>query len=651
MTRSTLIRAAAATVAAFLVMSPAAHAADSLSIDDATTDGSTINAVVSIDGLTDGQSVDTGSATMTFGSVTFDATATSVNKVSDYRQVALLTMDTSGSMAGSGIAGAKQAASAFLDAVPPSVEVGLVTFANKAQVAVAPTTDRAAVQKAIDGLTANGSTALYDAVTLSAKEIAAADLGTVLILSDGANEGSSATLAQATKSAKASGATFDAVSIGTALSQVAPLRAITKATGGTVTTTTTNAASLTAAFDKTAQGISNKYVVSGNVPDNVTATAGNVTVSLTVDGSALSDTTFVQLNGAAAPVDASSIKPQVVAAPGVLQRAAGNALWLALVALFVGLAALIYFAITAARSRETADSKRMSRRLSVYTLTSKAPVKEQESTALGDSQVARSAVEFAGRMVARRDFETVMGEQLESAGIPLKTAEWLLIQVGIGIGAGLLFFFVFGGALVPTLIGLALGLAAPWLYLSRKRSSRFKKFMAQMPDTLQLMAGSLAAGYSLPQSVDTVVRDGEPPMSSEFNRALIETRLGVPLEDALDGIAARMRSKDFSWVVMAIRIQREVGGNLAEVLTTVAATLRERERLRRQVDVLSAEGRLSAWILALLPITFAAYLAIARPSYLAPLVTTPMGFVLIGLGLILLTVGILWMRKVVKVEV
>ncbi len=175
--------------------------------------------------------------------------------------------------------------------------------------------------------------------------------------------------------------------------------------------------------------------------------------------------------------------------------------------------------------------------------------------------------------------------------------------------------------------------------------------MAALPDTLQLLAGSLAAGYSMPQAVDTVVREANPPISTEFNRAMVETRLGVDLEDALQGIADRMGSVDFAWVVMAIRIQREVGGNLAEVLTTVAATLRERERLRRQVQVLSAEGRLSAWILGGLPIVFALYLLLARPDYLLPMVQNVLGWIMLGMGLILLIVGALWLRKVVKVEV
>ena len=115
------------------------------------------------------------------------------------------------------------------------------------------------------------------------------------------------------------------------------------------------------------------------------------------------------------------------------------------------------------------------------------------------------------------------------------------------------------------------------------------------------MAGSLSAGLSLAQSVDTVVREGPSRSASEFRRALVEARLGVEIEDALEGVAERMESVDFEWVVMAIRIQREVGGNLSELLNNVAATIREREYLERQVSALSAEGRLSVWILGGLP--------------------------------------------------
>jgi tight adherence protein B len=123
------------------------------------------------------------------------------------------------------------------------------------------------------------------------------------------------------------------------------------------------------------------------------------------------------------------------------------------------------------------------------------------------------------------------------------------------------------------------------------------------------------------------------------------------MEDALETVARRMDSVDFAWVVMAIKIQREVGGNLAEVLSNVAATMRERERLRRQVEVLSAEGRLSAVILGALPVVFALYLALTRPEYLSYLVTTSLGILMLVGGVVLLIAGAFWLRKVVKVEV
>ena len=130
----------------------------------------------------------------------------------------------------------------------------------------------------------------------------------------------------------------------------------------------------------------------------------------------------------------------------------------------------------------------------------------------------------------------------------------------------LVLLLVSGGKILWTVVGLAAVLGLPSLYLGVKESRRTAAFLAQLPDTLQLLAGSLSAGYSLPQAVDTVVREGHDPIAGEFNRALVEARLGVPIEDALEGVADRMGSKDFAWVVMAIRIQREVGGNLAELL-------------------------------------------------------------------------------------
>jgi tight adherence protein B len=165
------------------------------------------------------------------------------------------------------------------------------------------------------------------------------------------------------------------------------------------------------------------------------------------------------------------------------------------------------------------------------------------------------------------------------------------------------------------------------------------------------MSGSLSAGLSLSQAVDTVVREGSDPIAGEFRRALVETRLGVEVEDALEGIADRFDSPDFAWVVMAIRIQHQVGGNLAELFDTVAATLRERQYLRRQVGALSAEGKLSAWVIGTLPPLFTLYLLLTNRSYLRPLLHDPRGVIMVIFGVIWLAIGAFWMSKLVKVEV
>jgi tight adherence protein B len=319
---------------------------------------------------------------------------------------------------------------------------------------------------------------------------------------------------------------------------------------------------------------------------------------------------------------------------------------------FAGLTVLILF-VLGLLTRHQSSQEQIRRRLSQYTLSgrqSRKPLKVEHAS-IGDNVVARSAVGLAERVMEQRGLDTVIDSRLEAAGLPLRTAEWGLIHLGTAVGLAVLLLLLSGGSLPATVLGLVLGLTGPWLFLSLHQGRREARFLAQLPDTLQLLAGSLQAGYSLPQALDTVVREGEPPMSAEFNRALIESRLGLPVEDALEGIASRMSNRDFSWVVMAIRVQREVGGNLAELLSTVGDTLRERERLRRQVRVLSSEGRLSGWILGLLPVVFATYLVLVRPEYVQVLWTTPLGWLMLITAGVLLTVGAFWMTRVVKVEV
>ena len=192
-------------------------------------------------------------------------------------------------------------------------------------------------------------------------------------------------------------------------------------------------------------------------------------------------------------------------------------------------------------------------------------------------------------------------------------------------------------------LGILLGALAGWLAMrlivSVRISRRRAAFAEQLPDMLQVLAGSLQSGFSLPQALDAVVREDTQPIAGEFSRALAETRIGGELETALDRVADRMDSKDLRWSVMAIRIQRSVGGNLVEVLRTTGETMRERASIRRHVRALSAEGRLSAYILIALPILIGAFLFLTRDSYMRPLYTTPLGLAMMTGAVVLVVAG------------
>lgn len=263
-----------------------------------------------------------------------------------------------------------------------------------------------------------------------------------------------------------------------------------------------------------------------------------------------------------------------------------------------------------------------------------------------------TAKSAAARLLRRNaSLESRIDTRLEAAGSELKASEWLLLHSSIAFTSGVIGSLLGGGNLVFGLAFLAAGSLIPWFYLGFRRTRRRKAFHAALPDTLQLMAGSLSAGLSLAQSLDTIVREGIDPIASEFKRVLVETRLGVNLETALQGVADRFESEDFEWVVMAINIQRQVGGNLAELLTTVAATMREREYVRRQVAALAAEGKLSAWVLGLLPPLFLLYLLVANHDYVIVLFEEPLGWAMLVAAAFLLAVGVFWLTRLVKVEV
>jgi Flp pilus assembly protein TadB len=244
-------------------------------------------------------------------------------------------------------------------------------------------------------------------------------------------------------------------------------------------------------------------------------------------------------------------------------------------------------------------------------------------------------------------------EALALAGVAMEPSAFILVTFAGGTVLALLGVVLGFGTPLSILFAIVFALLAPLIakiVLTVGASSRRAKFADQLDDTLQLLAGNVRAGYGVVQALDFVARDAEQPTSEEFARVVNQTRIGRDLNDALMDTAARMRSDDFTWAAQAIAINRETGGNLAEVLQRVSGTIRERGQIRRQVSALSAEGRLSAIVLICLPIAVVFLLLLVSPNYLAPMVESPIGIIAIVVAVLLAIVGSLWMLAVVRVK-
>jgi len=263
----------------------------------------------------------------------------------------------------------------------------------------------------------------------------------------------------------------------------------------------------------------------------------------------------------------------------------------------------------------------------------------------GAGAAAGAAVEKA---LAKRGRLAEGADALERAGMSMRLPDFvLLVGLATVVAGGL------GGALGGVLIGLLLAAAVPLgakLLLKFRAGRRRAAFADQLDDSLQLMAGSLRAGHSLLRAVDSVSSEAPAPTSEEFSRIVNETRVGRDLNEALDEVAARMGSDDFTWVAQAIAIHREVGGNLAEVLDAVGHTIRERNAIRRQVKALSAEGKLSAIVLMALPFGVTFFISTTNPAYIGRFTESFTGYVMLGVAVTMLLVGGLWLKKTVAIK-
>ncbi len=251
--------------------------------------------------------------------------------------------------------------------------------------------------------------------------------------------------------------------------------------------------------------------------------------------------------------------------------------------------------------------------------------------------------------VEDKRFATKVQRDLARANLKLRVAEYYYIRIGASLALGVI-LFVFRDP-VSGIVGFLIGYMLPRFWVGRRISGRLNAFNKQLPDTITLLSNSLRAGSSFLQSIELVSREGGPPMSEEMGRVVREVNLGLGMEEALHNLVRRIKSDDLDLMVTAIGIQQQVGGNLAEILDTIAFTIRERVRIKGEINTLTAQGRVSGYLVAFLPIGLGVALNAINPAFMAPLFTETIGRILIGVGAVMMTIGFLAIRKITDIKV
>lgn len=264
--------------------------------------------------------------------------------------------------------------------------------------------------------------------------------------------------------------------------------------------------------------------------------------------------------------------------------------------------------------------------------------------------MVRSLLRWGGRFFASFKLSEWVEERLAQADLPLRGEEFLFLDLIIGFGVPLLLIFLTGNMRLAVICGL-IAFILPWVHLNIRRQKRLQLLNGQLGDSLGIMTNALRAGYSFLQVMEMVAAETPPPLAEEYKRALREMQLGAPTEVALNNMSRRVGSDDLELVITAILTQRQVGGNLAEILDSIAGTIRERVRIKGEIKTLTAQGRISGLIIGLLPVILLALLFVINPEYVGMLFTEPIGLALLGGAACGEVVGVLIIKRIVDIEV
>jgi tight adherence protein B len=544
----------------------------------------------------------------------------------------VVAIDRSQSMEGQALLDASSAARSFVVSKPASNRVAIVAFGKTASALTgfsSSTIDAEGALRAI-GVDSQQGTALYDAVVLASQRLSRVEGGTVIVLlTDGRDVSSKATLAKAIAAAKRAHVQVYPIAIAGPDSSVQPLQRIAAATGGTFQSASSTAV-LQSVYSTIAAQLARTWTI-----EYETAVRPGKAVDLQIDfageGSTVRHFSIPTSVGVPAPAKPMFLPANVYKSP------------LATLVLVLAFAALLLLAVVFFGAARKASWVRS--RLDAHLVTDERRGKRRTRRGRGAAVV--SVLHGTERVLGRLRQWSMLRRALERADMPLRPAEFAWIS----LGSGMLFALIVGAITgTPMIAGLGFlgGLFIPYAIVWIKAKRRLMAFENQLPDLLLTIAASLKAGHSFRQGIQTIVEEGQEPAANEFKRVLTDTQLGRSMEDSLIDMADRVGSKNFDFVITAVTIQRQVGGSLAGLFDMVADTVRQRQQFARRIKSLTAMGRMSAYVLIGLPFFMVAAMSLLNSSYMAPLFHTSQGHMLIAIALVMMLFGSLILKKIVS---
>ncbi|PWU22217.1 MAG: hypothetical protein C5B48_10460 [Candidatus Rokuibacteriota bacterium] len=547
---------------------------------------------------------------------------------------AVLVIDASNSMQGASIAEAMKAARVFAANKAANAALGVVTFNKTATVAVPPTSDAQAVATSLQSLpTLARGTHLYDATARAIDVLSSAKIkaGSIVVLSDGRDTGSALSGSDLAARAKAAGVRIFTVGLRSYQFTPQALRNLARATGGSYAEAA-SASSLSGIYKTRSKQLASEYLLRYR---SLAGPAEKVHVKVFVAG----------LPGATTTSYETPALPTTLTPPfhrSFADRFLASPLSVLLMSLLA--AGLVWFAVSALLRHRRSTLRG---RIGDYAAVSTAGGQTQEEQLRSRERLLSHVLLTAERAFQRAPWWDRFEEELEIAEYPIGP-----VPLAAGTIVGTVVAAV-ALALISPLLALG-AIAVPFVVRShykRKLAKKRKAFETQLPDNLTVLAASLRAGHSFVGALSSVLEEAEEPSRSELRRAVSDEQLGVPIEEALLRVARRMDSADLEQVALVASLQRETGGNTAEVLDAVVDSVRERFELRRLVSALTAQGRLARWILTLLPIITGIIVGLLNPGYLRPLFTTPSGQFLLGLAVVLVIIGSFAIKRITEIEI